>query len=78
MGVFCTDYPPPSKLSQHAVQKVLWSDELLLLPGQTKRKELGAKAFRKIQKVYKLQQNETPLIIKSSIAVIFKKKKTKS
>lgn len=44
MGMFCTDYAPSSKLSQHTVQ---WNNELLLLPGQTKRQELEAKAVWK-------------------------------
>ncbi|TNN59865.1 hypothetical protein EYF80_029914 [Liparis tanakae] len=44
----CTDYPPSSELSQHAVQKVLWSNELLRLQGQIRMQKLGATAPLKV------------------------------
>lgn len=54
MGLLCKDYSPSSKLSQYAVQKVLWSNELPPLQGQTKIQGLGATATLKVQKGLKI------------------------
>lgn len=47
---FCSDFRPSSKMSEHAVWKVLRSNELLQLLGQTKKKGLRVKAPLKVQK----------------------------